>query len=135
MLIFLPLLKSDVCINVDGYNGAESIILDQWLSMGETCYHASPPPPGPLVISGDILDCQECMDGCCYWHLGINTKDAAKHLTMHREVPHNWSKMLPVLEVEKSRIRWFTLKSRVHYFSEIWKQISLTSPCLSSLFP
>lgn len=29
MLIFLPLLKSDVCINVDGYNGAESIILDQ----------------------------------------------------------------------------------------------------------
>lgn len=77
-------------MNVDWYNGPEFITLDQRLSMEERCYNLpSTATPGYLMISRDIFDCHEFMDTGCYSHLGIKVRNAVKHLTMHREVPHD----------------------------------------------
>lgn len=68
---FFSLFQNQVCINIEWYNGTESIMLDQWLPMEERCY--DPPPaltPGHLVISREIFDGHEFMDRGCYWHVG-----------------------------------------------------------------
>lgn len=100
---------------------------DQWLSMEDRCYDSPPAlTPGHLVICGDIADGHEFMDRGCYW---IKARGAAKYLTSHA-IPglYNYNDLIQnmtVLETEKSCTKWFSLKSRVHYFLEVWNQIEL----------
>lgn len=105
---FSSLFQNRVCLNVDGYNSTESIMLDQWLSLREGCL----PHSGHLVTSRDISDCYECV-----------TETAASIYGWRPAMPLNvwWhtgtpprrvicSKMVTELEVEKCCLR-FALKS------------------------
>ena len=82
-IFFFFVFQNQVCLNVDGYNSTESITLDQWLQGGWGVM--SHPPPGHLVMSRDISDCHECMEGDCYWLLPTKASDVTKHLMVDRK--------------------------------------------------
>lgn len=70
----------------------DSTNVDQWFSTG-----------GNVAPTGGICQCLEIFlvitigEGC-YWHLVAETRDDAKHPTVHRTTPHN--KELPGLKCQ-----------------------------------